>query len=198
MTDGESERDRRAHARIEAALRDVGADLAPPAGWQQRVLAAGAASAPAPAPARGRWWWIAAPAVLAAAAVIAVVVWPRPDAPAAPRLAVDVQHGPNTMRGSSAVLGDVLVARGAGGDRERALWVFHAGTLVAACPGDARCAADAGGWRLELALDKLGPYRIVYLSAPGSIAAPTDGYDRAVSAARDAGATAKISTLEVL
>jgi hypothetical protein len=77
-TPNDDAEERRAIARIEQALSELGADYSPPVGWEARVLAA---SARAPKKWWQRWqrWMVTAvPAALAAAAVMVVVIARRP------------------------------------------------------------------------------------------------------------------------
>jgi hypothetical protein len=185
--------DRRAHARIEAALRQVGGELTPPVGWQNRVLAAGAAAP------RRRWWWLAAPGMLSAALVLTYVFWPRvdpPDRAGPPVIALKTIEGTAIMRGSSAAIGSVVRARGTGGEPERALWVFRRSTLIATCPGDPRCVAR-DGWELDVELTAPELHRFVYVTSRQPLAAPDKSYDLAMATAMDAGATTSVDTIDV-
>lgn len=187
--------DDRGFARIERALGEVGKDLAPPAGWEGKVLASGVA----PAPARKlKWWMLAIPALAAAAVVIAVLVWPRPTpAPAKPSLAIAIKRGTDVVRSTTAAVGDELRATADGGGTHRALWLYRDDTLVAACPADPRCTHVGNGWSLAVKLDAIGRYRVVYLHAASPIAAPTGRYDQDVAGALNAGASQRTEIVDV-
>lgn len=184
--------DDRGFARIERALGEVGKDLEPPPGWEGKVLASGVAS-----PRTIKWWMLAIPALAAAAVIIAVLVWPRPAAPAKPTLALAITRGAYTVRSSTAAVGDELRATAAGGAAHRALWIYRDDTLVAACPGDARCTHVGDRWGLGLKLDAIGRYRVVYLHATTAIAAPTGRYDQDLAGALRAGASQRTEIVDV-
>jgi len=142
-----------------------------------------------PRRARRVGWW-AGPA-LAFAAAVALVWWLRP-APATPRFAVEiVALGPRTQRGD-AHLGDRLrvVARAGA-----AIWIYRNNReLLRVCPRD--CRADGEQLRVELELDAIGRYQIVWLSSDRA-PAPAGDVERDVAAARAAGAVHELRDVEV-
>jgi hypothetical protein len=189
MTD--ADRDARAHARIEAALGELGAELSPPVGWQARVLAAVAA------PPRRRRWWLALPAALAAAA-LALVLWRalRPPARADVQLAVAVVRPGAVVRGDTANVGDIVTARALGDAPHRAVWIFRdKRELILACPGSPRCRAADGALIATATLELPGAYAIVALASRAAIPAPTASYDASVAAAEAAGARVRVQAL---
>lgn len=192
MTD--RERDDRAHARIEAELGKLGAELSPPAGWQARVLSAVAAP-----PRRRRWWWLALPAA-AAAAALAIVLWLSLRPPARPdvQLAVAIVRPGAVVRGDTANVGDVVTARALGDAPHRAVWIFRdKRELVLACPGAARCRAAGGALIATATLELPGSYAIVALASSAPIPAPTASYDASMAAAEAAGALVRRQALTV-
>jgi hypothetical protein len=155
-------------ARIEQALSTLGAEAAPPLGWEARVLAAQPARRQAP------WWrW----ALVVPAAAGAVLVWRllRPGEPARMQLAMTVTpHGPVVRSASGASLGDsmTLEVRGA---RQRILWIYREGRLLISCPGDARCQPSATALRLTWAVQDLGSYAVIAAASATALPAPSGG-----------------------
>jgi hypothetical protein len=190
--------------RIEDALRELGATVEPPVGWEERVLAgAGAHAAPeavrrgavddAAAERRRRQRRFAAVAVAVAVAVLVVVLaWPsRPEGIA---LAVVTEPTGAATRGPSGQAGDVVHATVRGGTH-RAVWIYRdEAELVARCPGDAGCRTDGDALRADVALP-LGRYIVVGLAAAAPLPAPTGSYDRDIAALRRAGAEVRERTM---
>ena len=175
--------------RLEAALRSVGEDHAPPAGWEDRVLAATVGPARAPAPRRARWWMFAAPALACAAAAAVYLWWPR-SAPHLQQLAlaVSVEHGGPIVRGTTAHPGDTLVASTTGGAAHTAIWIYRDDReLVMSCTSSP----------CRVTLTARGDYSIVALSSPAPLPTPHGSLDDDVSAAAKSGATYKIEPVTV-
>jgi len=180
-------------ARIEAALRRLGAHTEPPAGWERRVLAHTRARAP-----RRGWWTVPAFALAAAFAFAA-----PPSAPRELELAVVREvHGPamrgGDLRGDSAHVGDHLRVTARGGAGPRQLWVYRNEVeLVAVCPGSPACGAAGDAVTADLALAALGTYTIVALTSTTPLAPPGGSYDGDLAAAGMAGATIRTRQVDV-
>src|SRR5262249_31966497 len=95
---------RATYERLGRALRSVGADVGPPAGWQERVGAAAAADDRSRSGGR-RLWWVPV-GMAAAAAAVAVALWSPPRVSAPPGLQVTVGSGGISRRGLDAQPGD--------------------------------------------------------------------------------------------
>lgn len=183
----------RKDARIEAALRGLGAELEPPVGWEARVLGQATAARPA-----SPWrWWLAGLAM--AVAVVAVwLVVPRRGADAPLALAIAAEPGAGsagTMRGAALHLHDVLAARATGAGA-LAIWIYRNDELVLRCPGAAACSTEAGALVARLPVTAVGEYQIVALTGAAP-AGPTHGLDRDVADARAAGAATVTRTVTV-
>jgi hypothetical protein len=178
-------------ARLEEALRSIGSELAPPAGWEDRVLAAtvGPAHVAAPAPRRARWWMFAAPALACAAAAAVYLWWPRSTLPVQQlALAVSVEHGGPIVRGTTAHPGDTLVASTTGGAAHTAIWIYRDDhELVMSCTSSP----------CRVTLTARGDYSIVALSSDAPLPTPHGTLDDDVSAAAKSGATYTIEPVEV-
>lgn len=164
--------------RIEAALRDLGADHEPPAGWQARVLAATGARKP------WRWWWFAAP-VVALAAVVIIWNWPHE-----PRLQIALAYtpGPVVVRGdTSRHAGDVVHATVTGGGPYHAVWIYRNDALVMACPGARECRITPDAITADATLT-MGRYTIVALRSSSPLPTPAGSYDADLATAQEAGA----------
>jgi hypothetical protein len=181
-------RDDAAIARIERAIPKVGADLAPPAGWEARVRAA-------IAPRRRRWWLVAIPAAAAIAVAIILLIALRGTDKARPTFAVTIERGGAVMRGDTAKVGDRIVAV-APASPNAALWIYRDGDLVLACP-DVNCTRSGDRWTATHVFEAMGRYRVVFLTASSPIPAPTGRYDSDVGAALAAGATQKTEVMDV-
>jgi hypothetical protein len=165
-------------ARIEAALRDLGADHAPPVGWEARVLAATAPRKP------WRWWWLAGPAV-AVAVVVVILGWPGE-----PGLQITLTYtqGSEIVRGDTSVhAGDIVHATATGGRRHHAIWIYCNEVLVMACPGARECRITGDAITADATLAR-GKYVIVVLTSGSDIPPPAGSYDSDVARAREAGA----------
>ncbi|HET7504071.1 MAG TPA: hypothetical protein VFK02_23785 [Kofleriaceae bacterium] len=174
-------------ARIEAALSHLGSDHEPPAGWENRVIAATGA------PATKRWWpyWVSALAIGTAGLTFLLI---RDGKPAAlelalaydpPSHAVEIRGAAN--RGSSPELGDTLRAVAKGG-QYRAVWVYRDERLISACPGAASCEYPSGETVAKVELNALGDYSVVALSGAVPLPPPAGSFDVDVSNATAAGA----------
>ncbi len=191
MTDPE-----RAGARIEAALRDLGAEQRPRPGWEARVLAACQ-------PARRRWWSGRAAAftgALAAAAVLVIVVVWRPwhGVAAGPELVVAVEARGGVARGERVRVGDVVRAAARHGARHRGIWIYRGSDeLLVVCPGGPGCIEGAGALAAALAVELVGTYTVIALWSARPIAAPAGTRDEALAAAARGGATRRMESIVV-
>lgn len=175
--------------RVEHALRRLGEEHAPPAGWEARVLAATEREAP---PRARRWWWMIVP--LAALALI-VAVWLARRAPhAALPLAITVEYtqAPTRYLADGANVGDVAHVVARGGD---ALWIYRNDGLILACPGQPPCRAHDGAPAADVTLSSIGTYRWVAVS--GEVPAPTGVLDRDLAVLQRAGATTRVEIVVV-
>ena len=177
MSDGSS------NDRIEQAIRGLGAEHEPPAGWEARVLAATAERS------TRRWWLLAIPAI-AVAAVIVLAIGLRSDPePQALALAITIEDSGAVVRGSTAKPGDTVQATARGGAGHRAVWIYRGDReLVVACPGDAPC-------RTRLAT--VGTYTVIALTAKTALPVPTGSLDDDLAAALTAGASHTIQKIQV-
>lgn len=179
-------------ARIEAALRRLGADAEPPEGWERRVLAKVAERRPR------RGWWTVPALALASAIMLAA----PPSRPRELELVVAREaHGPamrgRDTRGDSAHVGDDLIATATGGAGTRVLWVYrNESELVAVCPGGAMC-TSRGGLTARIRLASLGLYTVVALTSPTPLPEPHGSYDADLAAAGAAGATIRTREYDV-
>jgi hypothetical protein len=178
--------------RLEHAIRQLGADLEPPPGWEAHVLAA-------VEPRRRRGWaraWIAIPAVAAIAIALAVVLPPRLPgrSPAPLGLSAELVTGSQQVRGASAIRAVVR-----GGERHRAIWIYRDGReLVAQCPGHGACQSARRDDALSLVLDApIGNYQIIALSSAAAVPAAIGAPESDLAAAVAAGATWKMRELDV-
>jgi hypothetical protein len=174
----------RAIARIEAALASMGAQLEPPRGWEARVFAAIAVKRRRP------WWQFAVPALCVAAAAAIYLAWPRGAAPREPlQLAMTVESGGPTVRGTQAHIGDTVHVRASGGAAHHAIWIYREEReLVMACADDAPC---------DFHLTSRGDYSVVALSSDTPLPTPRATLDTDVAAAVQAGAQYKIEAVMV-
>jgi hypothetical protein len=158
--------------RIEAALAQLGAEHAPPPGWQARVLAAVAT------PPRRLWWRYAGPALAFAAAAV-LVLWliaaPRPS----PAIALDIRFERGAVvRGDERVVGDVARVRVWGGNRFRVIRIYRDDVhLVVRCPDDPACQASSDAMAVEFRLPEVGTYTIIALTAAAPLPALPGSYD---------------------
>lgn len=191
--------------RIERALEQLGAEHEPPPGWEARVLAA---VEPRP---RRRWWWFAIPAfAVALAAVLLPPLW-RSDGGAL-TIALDVVPGPRSRgdgptRGGDPTHGQAAAVRHAavndrihagvhGGTGHRAIWVYRGETeLIARCPGTG-CSGGDRDVVVDVALDRIGTYRVVAIASDAALPVPTGAYDADLAAVIAAQATWKSEVVE--
>jgi hypothetical protein len=183
-------------ARLERALAAVGADDAPPLGWQSRVLAA---RAPAARP-RWRLW------LLPAAALALVALWLvlRGAGEVAPQLAMTLVRGGPQVRAepSDAQLGDTVQLR-VDGARHRALWLYREGRLLAACPAlpgapsAAGCEVAAEHLELTWPIAALGRYVAIAAFAERALPTPRGELDVDVSEVHRAGAEVRERGFEI-
>jgi hypothetical protein len=181
---------RERYERIARALADLGTGAERRSDHVARVLATAAAETVARRRARRLAKWTA-PA-LALAAAVALVWWLRGPEPAPPRFALEiVARGQRTLRGD-AHLGDRLRATARRGE---AIWIYRNGReLLRVCPRD----CDANGDRVvvELELDAIGRYQVVWLSND-RVTLPAGDVERDVAAARASGAVHELRDIEV-
>jgi len=177
--------------RVEAALKQLGAEYEPPWGWEARVLAA---TRPRP-----RWclWWFAIPALALSVSAPIFWSWTRPpDDCVALHVSVD-PAGP-TMRGSSAHVGDRVHVTATSRDLHRALWVYrNEHELVVACPGGPACRRSGDTTTADLTLLAVGTYTFVAITSISPLPAPQGSYDADQASAREVRATIQIQPLEV-
>jgi len=193
-------------ARIEDALRRLGADHAPPVGWEDRVLAR--AREPAPHARRSfyrqHWWLMVAP-VLVVAGLLLWLVQAAPS-PATDEPVVSWRIDPRTNTrgiGSDGAVGDLVHAQIAGGRGYRALRVYRRGVLILDChatpdgqvsqdvlePGDSEapsCTLDHGTLVLTSVLRAAGTYQLLGLSSPSPLPASQRNFALDQAAAIDA------------
>ena len=193
--------------RLERAIAQLGAEHEPRAGWEARVLAAIEPKQPQRSPwAWLRRWWagIAIPVLAAGAAILLIHL----RAPKPLEVAYAIEKDPTrVVRGGSAEarsdhivvvpLYSRLVLSAEGGAGHRALWVYRGEReLVAACPGDSRC-APGDEPRLMLSVDKIEQLQVLALSSEGALPTPTGRYDDDHAAALDAHIVAKVKEFKV-
>lgn len=170
--------DRRAFARIEQALSELGADHSPPAGWEARVLAA---SEPAPKPWWQRWqsWVIPGGSAAVAIAVVMLVVIPKLSSnDGAPQLALarTVTEDPCVKAdGSTACMssgGDcslhqVSKLEATGSAPHRALRLYRERILIQSCDGSSTAACEVTKDLLHMPwkVDVQGHYVVVAISS---------------------------------
>lgn len=112
-----------------------------------------------------------------AVAALALLVWRHSDeesgaSRSAPELTVELHHGEmrhRTLR--TAAVGDRMIIRAKAAAAVRLY--LDGETLVATCPGDARCAQQGEQRTLELTLEAPGEYRAILLHGPGAPPPPS-------------------------
>ncbi|WP_437304383.1 hypothetical protein [Sorangium sp. So ce388] len=168
--------------------------LAPPAGWEERVLARVDRADPPAAPARRlpvRWTWALAAALLL---VAAVVILQRPPEE---RLALrrEVIPAASGRRADSAVVGDRLGLRASTGGAAHAELRVYRGEreLVLRCPEDPRCRAAGGAIKATLTLESRGSYRALVLAAETPLAPPAGSLDADARPAHALGGRVEVS-----
>jgi hypothetical protein len=97
---------------------------------------------------------------------------------------------------STAIVGDIIHTRATGRDH-RAIWIYHDGELVAACPRDPECKSSDAEMNVAIAASRIGRYMIVALTSSSPIAAPGGTYDADVDGAQRAGAKVVNRKLDV-
>jgi hypothetical protein len=166
-------------ARIEAALRDLGADHEPPVGWEARVLAA-------TAPRKSwRWWWFAAPA--SALAVVVIVIL---HGSGEPGLQIALTYTPSSVavRGDASMhVGDIVHATATGGGAYHAVWIYRNDVLLLTCPGARQCRISHDAITADATL-AMGRYAIIALTSDSPLPPPAGSYDTDLARAREAGA----------
>ena len=185
---------RAGYERIARTLVDLGTGAERRSDHVARVLATAAAEAPSRAApvrrARRVAWW-AGPA-LAFAAAVALVWWLRRPGPAAPRFALEIVARDELALRGDAHLGDHLRVTARPG---AAIWIYRNDReLLRVCPRD--CRAADGGMTVELELDAIGRYQVVWLSTDRA-PLPAGDVERDVAAARATGAVHELRDIEV-
>jgi hypothetical protein len=183
-----SERD--VYLTIQAALKSLPA-IAPPAGWQERVLSSVAADTRQTG--RGARWVLGAAAVAAAA----VVVW-HVRTPSVGPLAVrqEVVATDASRRSDSAAVGDTIRALATGGEGQaREIRLYrNERHLVARCPAtESECLVDGKTTELRVKLSAPGRYRSLAIVGPAPIPTPGHSLDDDARDASKAGASVEIS-----
>lgn len=179
------QRAREAYARLAEGLREL-PPIAPPAGWEERVLAKiGATPAsPARAPSTPRWAWLMAAAIVAA--LFIVLARSSREAPLTASLQVEVIRAAVARRADVAVIGDRLSVRASSRAPHTELRVYRdERELWLRCPGDTRCRVAGGVLEADAVLALRGSYRAVVLTASAPLPAPRGALDddaRAVQA----------------
>jgi hypothetical protein len=201
-------------AQVPAARRERAAAPAATALAEAPAPVVSAAAVPAPAcaaapggPARTRIFRRAvayASPLLAAAAAYAL--WFGDCSDPGLEMAVAVDRAPGTDRSDRAAAPSHTITVHAGevlrptvrGPRHRAIWVYAGErSLVAACPGAARCRDDGGELTLEFTLTAPGKYAIVALGSSDLLPAPGTTLDQTRVAARRAGIRTVLQYVEV-
>jgi hypothetical protein len=181
---------RAAYERLGEAFKAL-PELAPPAGWEDRVMARVDAAPKRRASSPARWVWALAAAIAAMAIAAIVLRSPRDE-----RLAIHQQviHGGSTRRADMAIVGDRLTVRAStAGARHAALRVYRGERdLVLSCPGDTRCRMGDGEIEATLSLDAKGAYRALLLAGDAPLAAPSGSLDGDARAARAGGARVEL------
>lgn len=164
-------------AQVKAALdREASQPPAAPAPAETPV-ALPAQRSPSPRPRRPLLRKIAIATSAGSVAALALLVWQLPDeksgAPrSTPELTVELHHGElrhRTLR--TAAVGDRMIIRAKAAAAVRLY--LDGETLIATCPGDARCAQQGEQRTLELTLEAPGEYRAILLHGPGSPPPPS-------------------------
>lgn len=192
MTDSSAD-DARAHERIEKALGALGSELAPPVGWEARVLAGRRRV-------RAWWRWTLPLGALAAAALL--LLWLRRPTQPPMELALELAHAQGEPKVRSAApdevhLGDTVHLSVRGGEH-RALWLYLDSQLLLACPGDPACKTDQpellrASWQPRL----VGRYTVLALSGKQELPKPSGSLDADLSAALRAKVERRERVLEV-
>lgn len=106
--------------------------------------------------------------------------------PQRPELTVELHHGETphqTLR--TATPGDRMIVKAKAAVAVR---LYRDGSsLIASCPGDARCAQQGAESQLELTLETTGEYRAILLHGRGAPPAPSASLQDDLAAARAAG-----------
>jgi len=196
---------RRALERLAPVLRAGPPDLAPPAGWQQRVLAAADATPGRARPRRARGPLLWAIPLFAAAAAILLFLRPQGDLPAPALDWTIVPADGRRLRGGApgedgrnetASAGDHLKVWGpipAGARFE--LRVFRGSELVFRCPPG--CGAREGRLEVDVPLGVAGRYDAFVAVARGQLPDPGGG-GRAADLARVVAAGGRVFELPAL
>ncbi|MEM7353995.1 MAG: hypothetical protein AAF657_24550 [Acidobacteriota bacterium] len=186
-----------AYADLTRRLEALGAEDAPPAGWQDEVRRRIARAPAAEAKPRSRYRW--AGAALAAAAVVALAILiPPVGGPADLTLRSTVERGDATFRGAEAAQpGDSLrLAATSDPTQYLELRVYrNERQLVARCvaapraspSGQAPCRQQDDTASLELLLDAVGRYQPVLLAAAEPLPTPIGDLDADCGAVLTAG-----------
>lgn len=176
------QRAREAYTRLAGAFTAL-PPIAPPAGWEERVMARldPADVGPRAAP---RWVWLLAAALVAVAVIL--VVRSQAERPLTAELRVQVIPAASARRADVAVVGDRLSLRASSRAPHTELRLYRSEReLVLRCPGDPRCRVSGGVIEADLTLASRGSYRAVALSASAPLPAPRGSMDedaRAVGA----------------
>lgn len=207
--------------RVVVALEQLGAGYEPPRGWEARVWRKIDTMNPWCPWWRGWRWWLAMP--MGALTALALLCRFSPGTtmmadmdmsmPAnvamanSSELVLDViRTAGSTVRGSSAKAGDrihVVATGGAGGaggggDRYRAIWVYHNDReLVLACPAGPSCNSYPDRMTAEVTLPTLGPYIVLAVASRSPLPEPQGVFDADRAAAEEAGATTQVQRIDV-
>jgi hypothetical protein len=184
------------HEQLYQGLATLGQAYAGRTDWQARVWA-GVARRPSRQP-RPWLWWLALPVAAAAVALLLLRPW---SGPAGPSLAYAIhQPGGASMRGDHAKPGDTLEVRiHTGGAAHAELRIYRDDSaLIVRCTDEPPCSRRGDELTASVVLDERGRYQIAFVHGAQPIPAPTAQLDQDLGAARAAGATVDLRSLDVL
>ena len=161
-------------------------ELAPPAGWEERLLARVERREASERRPPARWMWALAAALLMAVLMTVVLRSPREEPLALRQELVQAASG---RRADMAVVGDRLRLRASNGGAAHVELRLYRGEreLVLRCPGDAQCRAGAEGIEVDLTLASRGSYRALLLAAEVPLPGPKGSLDEDARAAHALG-----------
>jgi hypothetical protein len=181
-------------ARIEAALKKIGHEYEPPAGWEDRVLAATRTPRVRSFYSQ-RWWLMFAPVLVVAGVLLWLVVIHASPEPQELGVTWRIETKTSVRgTGSDGAVGDVVHAAVAGGAGYRALRAYRRGVLILDCratpdgavsqdvvergESDApRCTMDHDQLALSLVLHATGAYKLLGLASPTPLPASQHNFD---------------------
>jgi hypothetical protein len=187
----EEARTRAPYERLLASVRDL-AEIAPPAGWEDRAAARWVATR------RRQRIAIAAGTAMAAGLAAAIILVRCGALTAQPALQVAVSTPPGTIvRGEHAV-GDVLHVQGRESGAHVELRVYVGARLIVRCPGGEGCGRSGEQVTLDWKLADPGTYEVYLLSSAAEIPPPGgNSVDRDLLAIRSAGVAYETQAITV-